>query len=97
MKLPIRKINSVNKKIESISKKLDELCKLFPDYKKYLDNQCGTFNYCTIAGTNQISCHSFGITIDINVNINITKDEVLSNYWIWYYKDEKVIDRRVTL
>ncbi|MCH2043940.1 MAG: M15 family metallopeptidase [Saprospiraceae bacterium] len=73
-KLWVTKINGVNKKIEAISKELDELKHLH----KYLENPGGTFNWRKIAGTDRMSMHSFGMTIDINVSY--------SNYWRWAIK-----------
>jgi len=71
----VTKINDVSEKIKQISAELDQL----PDeYKKYLENPGGTFNWRNIAGTDRLSAHSFGMTIDINVNY--------SNYWLWDYK-----------
>ncbi|MEM7037916.1 MAG: M15 family metallopeptidase, partial [Bacteroidota bacterium] len=43
--------------------------------RTYLENPGGTFNWRTIAGTDRLSAHSFGIAIDINV--------AHSNYWRW--------------
>ena len=46
-----------------------------PGLHKYLQDIGGTFNWRTIAGTDRLSSHSFGITIDINVKF--------ANYWKW--------------
>ena len=64
-------VNDIHKRVMDISKELDE----YPDWKKYVSNIGGTFNWRNIAGTNRISFHSFGITMDIN-----TKH---SHYWQW--------------
>jgi hypothetical protein len=57
--------------LTNVSKELDE----HPEWKKYLTNIGGTFNWRNISGTNRLSAHSFGITIDINTSF--------SNYWQW--------------
>jgi hypothetical protein len=54
-----------------VSNELDK----HPEWKKYLTNVGGTFNWRNISGTNRLSAHSFGITIDINTKY--------SNYWQW--------------
>lgn len=43
--------------------------------KKYGRNPGGGFNWRVIAGTTQLSVHSFGAAVDINVDF--------SNYWRW--------------
>jgi peptidoglycan L-alanyl-D-glutamate endopeptidase CwlK len=63
-------VNGIDQKLKAASDELDSL----PDeYSKYLENPGGTFNWRPIAGTNRLSTHSFGSTIDINVR--------LSDYW----------------
>jgi hypothetical protein len=64
-----------------ISKELDE----HPEWKKYISNIGGTFKWRYIAGTNRMSLHSFGMTMDINVKY--------SHYWQWICKstDENTI------
>lgn len=59
---------------ESLKKVSDEL-DTHPEWKKYITNIGGTFNWRKISGTNRLSAHSFGITIDINTTF--------SNYWQW--------------
>jgi len=73
--LPVTTINRVNEKLEHISVELDQLVLTHPEYKNYLDNPGDTFQWRTIANTNRISFHSFGMTIDINADY--------SNYWQW--------------
>lgn len=70
-KILVNRINGVDKKLQAVSEELDKL----PHLKKYLENPAGTFNWRNIAGTNRLSTHSFGITIDIHVKY--------SNYWEW--------------
>ncbi len=70
-KIKVTSINGVDKKLKKISDELDQL----PVLKKYLTNIGGTFTWRNISGTNRLSMHSFGMTIDINV--------AFSNYWQW--------------
>jgi hypothetical protein len=70
-KILVSKINNVNESLILISNELDR----HPEYKKYISNIGGTFNWRTIKGTNRMSMHSFGVTIDINVGY--------SDYWQW--------------
>jgi peptidoglycan LD-endopeptidase CwlK len=68
----ITTINGVDRKLAAVSDELDQL----PDEeKKYVLKTAGTFNWRPIAGTNQLSAHSFGIAIDINSDY--------SDYWRW--------------
>lgn len=79
IKLKVTKINNVADKVESISAKLeDELTD--EQIIEYLDNPGGTFCYRKIAGTDRLSAHSFGMTLDINA--------LKSNYWLWDLKKE---------
>lgn len=73
--LKVTRLNGVDKKLEAISAELEKL----PALRKYLENPGGTFNWRVISGTNRLSTHSFGITIDINTQF--------SNYWQWDYKN----------
>jgi len=67
----VNKRNNVSKQFLALSNELDQ----HPEFKKYLTHIGGTFNYRKINGTNRLSMHSFGITIDINISE--------SNYWQW--------------
>jgi hypothetical protein len=67
----VTSINSIDKKLVAISNELDKL----PEYKSYFEVIGGTFNWRVINGTNRLSTHSFGVTIDLNVKH--------SNYWQW--------------
>lgn len=80
-KILVTRINGVSEKMKKISEELDELVLKKPEFKKYLKNPGGTFSYRLIAGTNRPSAHSFGMTIDINVDH--------SHYWLWDYKKNK--------
>lgn len=67
----ITSVNNVHLKLDSLSKELDN----HPEFKKYVQNIGGTFNWRVISGTKRMSAHSYGIAIDINVKY--------SNYWQW--------------
>jgi len=66
--------NKKNGALEALKKVSDELDQ-HPEWKKYITNIGGTFNWRNIKGTNRLSAHAFGITIDINTSF--------SNYWQW--------------
>lgn len=74
--LQVTKVNSIHQKLLKIA---EELAKL-PELKKYLENVGGTFNWRKIDGTERMSTHSFGMTIDINVKY--------SNYWRWEVQEK---------
>ena len=67
----VTKINGIDKKLEEISKELDNLPK---EFKKYIVNPDGVYNFRKISGTNRLSTHSFAIAIDLN--------KEYSNYWL---------------
>lgn len=77
IKLQVTTVNDIHLKIQAISNRLDTL----PHLHKYLKNPGGTFNWRSIAGTNRLSMHSFGMTIDVNVEF--------SDYWRWAIKAEE--------
>jgi hypothetical protein len=70
-KIKVTSINRVDKIVEKLSEELDN----HPEFKNYIQNIGGIFNWRKIAGTNRLSMHSFGMTIDINTKF--------SNYWQW--------------
>ena len=70
-KIKVTSINEIDKIIKKLSSELDN----HPEYKEYITNIAGTFNWRNIAGTERLSMHSFGMTIDINTKY--------SNYWQW--------------
>jgi len=74
--------NGNNKAAESLQAVMSELVPLAQ--KNQTVRNCifpcsGTFNYRIIAGTNQLSPHSFGIAIDLAVN--------KGDYWKWSSKE----------
>lgn len=70
-KIKITSVNGIDKIVKKLSAELDQ----HPEFQKYIINIGGTFNWRKISGTNRLSTHSFGMTIDINVKY--------SNYWQW--------------
>ena len=78
-KIKFSKINGASLALTKVSAELDQ----HPEWKKYLTNIGGTFNWRAISGTKRLSAHSFGITIDINTNY--------SNYWQWDCRCENEI------
>ncbi len=83
--LKVSKINGVAQQFTKISEELDE----HPEWVNYLKDPAGTFTWRTISGTNRLSTHSFGITIDINT--------AFSNYWQWDNKEWKLKGEDVDL
>ena len=75
--------NTKNGAYEALKKVSDELDN-HPEWKKYITDIGGTFNWRKISGTDRLSAHAYGITIDINTKF--------SNYWQWDCgcKDENV-------
>ncbi|MGL1934938.1 MAG: M15 family metallopeptidase [Fibrobacterales bacterium] len=65
------KVTTVN----DINLKLTEVADRLKHHEEYLSPSAGTYNFRVIAGTNRLSCHSFGIAIDIRINV--------SRYWRW--------------
>jgi hypothetical protein len=70
-KIKVTTVNGIDKKIQKIGAELEQ----YPELKPYITNIAGTFNWRKIAGTNRLSTHSFGMTMDINTKF--------SNYWQW--------------
>lgn len=79
----VTKINNVADKVQAISNELDILVLKSPEMLKFLQNPGGTFSWRKIAGTNRRSAHSYGMTIDINVEY--------ASYWLWDYMQENNI------
>jgi hypothetical protein len=81
--LRVSRINGVDKKLQAIS---DELEKLPANLLPYVQQVAGTFTWRVIKGTNRLSTHSFGITMDINTRY--------SNYWQW---DNKTTNEQIKI
>ncbi|MEM5558584.1 M15 family metallopeptidase [Aliarcobacter cryaerophilus] len=75
----VTKINGIDKKLIEISKELDNLPK---EFKKYIVNPDGVYNFRKISGTHRLSTHSFAIAIDLN--------KEYSNYWLWDKKGNNI-------
>jgi peptidoglycan LD-endopeptidase CwlK len=73
--LEVTTVNGVNVVFESLSAALEEWVTAHPYDIPFLDNPSGTFNWRTIANTNRLSMHSFGMTIDLTPE--------LTEYWQW--------------
>lgn len=86
IKLQVSTVNQIHQKMQAISSELEELLVKTPHFAKYLQKPAGTFNWRLISGTNRLSTHSFGMTIDLNVTY--------SNYWQW---DNKTTNENVPL
>ena len=75
----VTKINGIDKKLEKISSELENLPK---EFKKYIINPDGVYNFRKISQTNRLSTHSFAIAIDLN--------KEYSNYWLWDKKGNNI-------
>ena len=80
----ITSINGVDRALAAVSAELDQLPE---EQKKYVITTSGTYNWRPIAGSDQLSAHSFGIAIDINSDY--------SDYWRWAKPngDSKIVYR----
>ncbi|WP_026999445.1 M15 family metallopeptidase [Eisenibacter elegans] len=77
--LYVTQLNGVAEKLQAVANILDKRPHLHP----YLNNPAGTFNWRFVSGTQNLSTHSFGIAIDINVNY--------SDYWQWAPKGQALV------
>ncbi|WP_142696856.1 M15 family metallopeptidase [Bdellovibrio sp. NC01] len=69
--------------LQKVSEQLSALLKTHPEYKKFVVSPLGgTYNWRVVAGTKNLSVHSFGVAIDINLDH--------SNYWKWEMKDGRI-------
>lgn len=60
---------------EQLGAALAQIMMLGADFDIYFKNSGGSFNWRTIAGTDRLSVHSFGIAVDLNTE--------LGGYWRW--------------
>ncbi len=70
--LPVHRKYGIPERLARVSATLESLG---PDLIPYLVEPAGTFNWRPGAGTDRLSAHSFGISIDINTGF--------SDYWRW--------------
>ena len=68
----VTKVNGVDRQLAKVSRDIERLPRAL---REFCTKVCGTFNWRTIAGSDQLSAHAFGIAIDINV--------ASSSYWQW--------------
>jgi hypothetical protein len=89
-KIQVTTVNNVSRILTDISNTLDDLVDDSEEkYLKYLINPGGTFCWRTIAGSKRQSAHSFGMTIDINVEH--------SHYWLWDYKSDLSLPKEIEI
>lgn len=70
--------------LQKTSDELTALIKTRPEFKKFVISPLGgTFNWRVVAGTKNLSVHSFGVAIDINLDH--------SNYWRWEMKNGRIV------
>jgi hypothetical protein len=69
-------INGVAERLRQVSAELDELPESF---LPYLRPPAGTYNCRAIAGTNRLSMHAYGASIDLNASYG--------DYWRWAGKE----------
>lgn len=74
-RLSVTSVNGVADRLAAVSKELDALPATLD---KYLIPSAGTYNCRTIAGTDRVSAHGYGIAIDLAVG--------QSDYWQWAAK-----------
>jgi D-alanyl-D-alanine carboxypeptidase len=70
-KIKVTSVNGIDKIVQKLSEELDQ----HAEYKDFVSNIAGTFTWRNIAGSSRLSMHSFGMTLDINLDN--------TNYWQW--------------
>lgn len=80
--LSVTTVNGVHELMQSISQDLETLVAEKPELLPFLDQPSGTFHWRYVANSNRLSCHSFGITLDLNAR--------LSHYWQWELQRNKL-------
>lgn len=76
--LAVTTVNQIHEKIAAIAAELEELVQQHPEYTEFLAKPGGTYCWRKIAGTERLSNHSFGMTLDIN--------PAITQYWQWDLK-----------
>lgn len=72
-------------RLQAVKHRLETLVARDPRLLPYLQHVGGTFNWRRIAGTDRLSAHSFGVSVDLNV--------ARSAYWQWAKPVEPVVWR----
>jgi hypothetical protein len=70
-KIKVSTVNGFDEVMRNLSNELDQ----HPEFIKFITNIAGTYVWRKIAGTNRLSNHAFGMTIDLNIKY--------ANYWQW--------------
>lgn len=86
-KLKFSSINGAAKALQRVSDELDILVQNEPNLIIYLQDIGGTFKYRHIAQSTNLSAHSWGIAIDINVTN--------SHYWLWHKEYQNQIPYKI--
>lgn len=71
--LQFNKRNHASTQLQKVG---DEIAK-YPELTRYVNRSLGTFNWRTIAGTNRLSSHAFGVAVDFEL------PKTLHKYWRW--------------
>ncbi len=67
---PFNKLNGASQAILNVFVKLNELCAQDSSLKEFIYPTNGTFNYRFIAGTKNLSMHSYAVAIDLHAKAN---------------------------
>ncbi|MBP3675434.1 MAG: SH3 domain-containing protein [Campylobacter sp.] len=86
-KLKFSSINGAAQALQRVSDELNTLVQNEPNLIIYLQNIGGTFKYRNIAQSTNLSAHSWGIAIDINV--------ANSHYWLWHKEYQNQIPYKI--
>lgn len=84
---PVTSALNIDKVFQNLSIALENLHESIKS--KFLKDISGTFCWREISGTNRLSAHSFGMTLDLNCN--------QCEYWLWDYKKERGMDQNVQI
>lgn len=80
--IPVTTVNGVDEQLRAVSAEIDELP---PKIKRAAYPIAGTYNCRTVADTGQLSPHSYGIAIDLNLDF--------ADYWYWHRKEGSITYR----
>jgi len=73
------RVSTINGVADQLKKVSSELEKLPKHLQRYVHRISGSYSWRSIAGTDRLSLHSFGIALDI--------DTRYANYWMWEKPD----------